>query len=54
MVERYPESGFPVENDLVIYYKTSNMEAPVLLGQKSATHPDEIALILSFIPSFQE
>ena len=43
-----------VSGDLVIYYKTANMEAPTLLAQKSPNHPDEIAIMFSFIPSFQD
>ncbi len=49
-----PESGLELEKDLVIYYKTANMEAPVLLAQKSTSNPDEVAVMMSFIPSFQE
>jgi hypothetical protein len=30
------------------------MEAPVLLAQKSTSNPDEVAVMMSFIPSFQE
>lgn len=40
--------------DLVIYYKIANMEAETLLVQKSSLHPDKLALMFSFVPSFQE
>jgi hypothetical protein len=39
---------------MVVYYRTSNMEEPVLITQKSNSHPDEVAVLFSFVPSFQE
>ena len=53
-IEKTSESGLAIEKDIVIYFKTSNMEAPVLLAQKNDSHPDELAVMLSFVPSFQE
>lgn len=53
-IERSPESGLTLSGDLVIYYRTANMEAETLLVQKSTAHPDQLALMFSFVPSFQE
>ena len=52
-IERRGASGNEVVNDLSVFYRTSNMEEPVALVQKSENHPNEVALLLSFVPSFQ-
>jgi hypothetical protein len=53
-VERRGASGSEVVKDLIIYYRTANMEEPVLLAQKSDNHPNDVAVLFSFVPSFQE
>ena len=30
------------------------MEEPTLISQKSDAHPDDVAVLFSFVPSFQE
>jgi hypothetical protein len=52
-IERRGASGNEVVKDLSVFYRTANMEEPVALVQKSDKHPDEVALLLSFVPSFQ-
>jgi hypothetical protein len=52
-IERRGASGNEVVKDLSVFYRTANMEEPVALVQKSEKHPDEVALLLSFVPSFQ-
>ena len=53
-IERKGASGSEVVKDLNFYYRTANMEEPVLLAQKSDNHPGNVALLFSFVPSFQE
>jgi hypothetical protein len=52
IIERRGASGNEVVKDLSVFYRTANMEEPVALVQKSDKHPDEVALLLSFVPSF--
>lgn len=40
--------------DLYFYYRTLEMEDPILLAQKSTDNPNEIACIFSFVPSFND
>ena len=51
-IERRGASGNEVVKDLSVFYRTANMEEPLALVQKSEKHPDEAALLLSFVPSF--
>jgi hypothetical protein len=43
-----------VSKDLVVYYRNNNMEVPVAIAQESSSHPDEVAIALSFVPEFIE
>lgn len=52
MITKDPESGLDVTKDLVIYYRTNNSDKPIFIAQKSENHPDEVALMVSFTPSF--
>ncbi|TNV83889.1 hypothetical protein FGO68_gene8442 [Halteria grandinella] len=54
VIRKKPHSGLSQIQDLVIFYKTANMDAPVLMAQKSRAHPDEVAVMLSFVPQFQQ
>ena len=51
-INRDPESGLEVKKDIVIYYRTNSTEEPLFTAQKSESHPDEVALMVSFAPSF--
>jgi hypothetical protein len=36
----------------VIYFKTVDMDIPKIWIQESSEHPDEVACLLSFVPTF--
>lgn len=40
--------------DLVIYFRTENMDQPKLLYQESKNHPGEVAILASFVPTFMK
>jgi hypothetical protein len=44
--------GNSLKQDLVLYYKTADMDKPKLFLQESSEHPDEVACMMSFVPSF--
>ncbi|CDW74212.1 UNKNOWN [Stylonychia lemnae] len=51
-ISKEGQSILSLENELVVYFRTSDMEKTVLYSQESDNHPDEVALMLSFVPSF--
>jgi hypothetical protein len=44
--------GYLLKKDLYVYFKNGNMEAPVVISQKSTSHPGQVATVVSFVPSF--
>lgn len=51
-IEKREENISSVNRDLTIYYRTQDMEQTVLFSQESPDHPDEIATMMTFVPSF--
>lgn len=43
-----------MNKDLVIYFKTEDMDQPKLLYQESDNHKDEVAILSSFVPTFMK
>jgi hypothetical protein len=52
-IQKDEENGVSLTTDLVLYYKTKDMSQPKLLLQESATHPNEVACMMSFVPTFE-
>jgi hypothetical protein len=44
--------AYLLKKDIYVYFKNGNMEAPVVISQKSKTHPGQVATVVSFVPSF--
>ncbi|CDW91779.1 UNKNOWN [Stylonychia lemnae] len=53
-IEKAQDNVLCLENDLVVYYRTNDMESTVLYSQESDSHPDQVAVMVSFVPSFIE
>ncbi|CDW75216.1 UNKNOWN [Stylonychia lemnae] len=53
-ISKEGQSILNLEDELVYYFRTNDMEQTVLYSQELDSHPDEIALMLSFVPSFIE
>ncbi|CDW78536.1 UNKNOWN [Stylonychia lemnae] len=53
-LEKTQENVYCLDNDLVVYYRTNDMESTVLFSQESESHPDQVAVMLSVLPSFIE
>ena len=43
-----------MSRDLVIYFRTEDMDKPKLLYQESKDHSDEVAILASFVPTFMK
>jgi hypothetical protein len=41
-----------LSKDICVYYRLTDMEKPQLIAQTSSKHPDEIACLVSLVPSF--
>jgi hypothetical protein len=44
--------AYLLKKDLFVYFKNADMEAPVLICQKSTSHPGQVATVVSFVPTF--
>ena len=53
IIEKEGDSS-KLKKDLVIYFKTIDMDVPLLLYQESEKNKDEVACVLSITPSFLE
>lgn len=51
-IEKVEASCLGIDRDLVVYYRTNDMESTVLYAQKSDKHPGKVATMMSFVPSF--
>ncbi|CDW72325.1 UNKNOWN [Stylonychia lemnae] len=53
-IEKTQDNVFCLENDLIVYYRNNDMESTVLYSQESDRHPNQVAIMLSVVPSFIE
>ncbi len=53
-IERDVSQAPTTEEEICVYFKTKDTEKAVLIAQRSDNHPDEIAIMASFAPSFLE
>ncbi|CDW72326.1 UNKNOWN [Stylonychia lemnae] len=53
-IEKAQDNVLCLDNDMVIYYRTNVMESTALYFQISDSHPDQVALMMSIVPSFIE
>eukprot|EP00347_Sterkiella_histriomuscorum_P014110 403362133 len=51
-IEKTEKSCLGIDRDLVVYYRTNDMESTVLYAQESPQHPDQVATMMTFVPSF--
>lgn len=51
-IEKVEQNCLGIDRDLVIYYRTNDMESTVLYTQESKAHPGKVATMMSFVPSF--
>jgi len=44
--------GSELRKDITLYFKDTSIDSPKLMVQESKAHPDEVALILQVVPTF--
>ncbi len=53
-IQKEEENGVSLSSDMVFYYRTQDMSSPKLLLQESTAHPNEVACMMSFVPTFEQ
>ena len=52
LIEKLNASSKDLKKDIMVYFRTLNMDRPQLLAQPCADYPDEIACLISLVPTF--
>eukprot|EP00347_Sterkiella_histriomuscorum_P014103 403362158 len=51
-IEQLEGDAYLMKKDLLVYFRTTQMDKPLLLAQQSPKHPDEVACLVSLVPTF--
>eukprot|EP00347_Sterkiella_histriomuscorum_P005979 403354535 len=51
-IEELEGNAYAMKKDLLLYFRTTQMGKPLLLAQQSPKHPDEVACLVSLVPTF--
>ena len=52
LIEKREGSTADLTKDILVYYRLKEMDKPQLIAQTSPDHPDEVACLVSLVPSF--
>lgn len=52
LIEKKNSDSNDLKKDIVVYFRTRYMDRPQLLAQPHPEHPDEIACLVSLVPTF--